>query len=230
MNRNDLMDALSGIDPKYIEEAAFELHGKPVRKQDAKVIRFRKGLLIALPAVAAAFVVLAVAIIMPTLRNLSKSESAAPAMSEAAEAPAMDEAAGEPAMNEAAEAPAMTEAAEAPAMNETDEAAAMSDAATEAAGAAEEESSYYAELGLISATYEAGILTVECENTLPADADEMEYSVTGTDADKETVYGSGTLKDIIKGRDPLTLDLTDLALLNGTYTLSINGESIEFTI
>ena len=29
MNGNDLMNALSGLDPKYIDEAALELHGKP---------------------------------------------------------------------------------------------------------------------------------------------------------------------------------------------------------
>lgn len=118
MNNNDLMDALSGLDPKYIEEAAFELHDKPISFADAKKKQTKKHLFIVLPAVAAAIVFLGVAIVLPTISRLNKGESAsmqsdaaAPAPQEsAAEAPAaMNE---EPAYTEEAPA-AMTESAEA---------------------------------------------------------------------------------------------------------------------
>ena len=121
MNGNDLMNALSGIDPKYIDEAAYELHGaksatKPLEPEagvetgSAKVVnitnkqRLRRNLLVVLPSVAAVLLIMCVA--LPAVLKVSKSESAT------AEAPmpsaAMEDAA--PAADAAAEAEPVAEA------------------------------------------------------------------------------------------------------------------------
>ncbi len=92
MNENDLFSALSMIDPKYIDEAAFELKDD---KKTAKVVdisrkrSIKKILYIALPSVAAILLIVAVAI--PAIVRITHSSSAT--MSEAAsEAPAATEA------------------------------------------------------------------------------------------------------------------------------------------
>ena len=92
MNENDLFSALSMIDPKYIDEAAFELKDD---KKTAKVVdisrkrSIKKILYIALPSVAAILLIVAVAI--PAIVRITHSSSAT--MSEAAsEAPTATEA------------------------------------------------------------------------------------------------------------------------------------------
>ena len=135
MNNNELFDALSGIDPKYIDEAAFELHGENADNNEAGNIvsidagkaakarksAIRKMIYIALPSVAAILLIVGVA--LPAIMRVSKSESAsAPAYDSAATAPA--EASEEPAMAEDAEAQA--EVAEEPSYNEAAEAPAAS--------------------------------------------------------------------------------------------------------
>ena len=258
MNGKDLFDALSGLENTYIDEAAFELHGTPASKQKkAKIVKIRRTLLIAIPSAAAILLVVAVA--MPFMLSHKNSESAsfapaAPSMDAAAEAPA-EEAAAEAAEDSIALAPAADYAseAEAPAMADeapaiADEAPAMADeapAAAEAAGAAPEEyetadedrktavSNYKAEgpVTLISAMYDKGILTVETKDALPKSFENMTYSITGTDkAGAEKEYGKGLIKDIVTGTDPLTLDISDLALAKGTYRLDIEGSSISFVI
>lgn len=123
MNGNDIMNALSGIDPKYIDEAAYELHGAgnasktKVMEPEAdeatdspKVVnitnkqRLRRNLMVVLPSVAAVLLIMCVA--LPAVLRVSKSESAT------AEAPmpsaAMEEAA--PSADAAEEAEPVAEA------------------------------------------------------------------------------------------------------------------------
>ena len=133
------MNALSGLDPKYIDEAAFELHGKAamqpaqtVRFDAARKARLRRNLLIALPAAAAAFLLIAVAIVFPTLSRLNKSDSAS--MAESA-APAYEDSAAE-APSYAEEAPSYEEAAAEPEPAYEAEQPQMNEAVTEAEGAA----------------------------------------------------------------------------------------------
>ncbi len=159
MNNNELFDALSGIDPKYIDEAAFELrteensvaqHDNVVSAKDHKInnrrtSNIRRMVFIALPSVAAILLIVGVA--LPAVMRISNSESAtAPAYNEAAEAPAPEAAAEEPSYDMAAEEPAYDESAGTEAMpdavSEAEEApAAAEDAVAESAttsGAAEE--------------------------------------------------------------------------------------------
>ena len=141
MNANDIMNALSGIDPEYIDEAAYELHGtEDISKtsdqtsvaspKTGKVVdittkrKIRRNLLVILPSVAAILLIMCVA--LPAVLRVSKSESA---MSEGAmpsatmedAAPSADEAAAE-ASEAVAEAPAAESAdAEVPAQAESAE-------------------------------------------------------------------------------------------------------------
>ena len=146
MNSNDIFDALSGIDPKYIDEAAYELHGgenhtADVPEETLKVVditqktskrNISKFVKIVLPSVAAILLIVGVA--LPAVLRVGKSESAmmsdaaaeAPAAEAAAEAPAAEaEAAGAeeaaPMADEAAaEAPAADNAAAEAATYDTD--------------------------------------------------------------------------------------------------------------
>lgn len=118
MNEKDLINALSGIDEKYIDEAAYELHDKAAG--DDRVVditsrrRLGKFVKIVLPSVAA--IILIVCVALPAVLRVSKSESAA--MSDSA--PAVEDAAAD------AEAPAYDEAA-----SEAEDAASTSGAAAE---------------------------------------------------------------------------------------------------
>lgn len=262
------MNALSGLDPKYIDEAAFELHDtkqKPgsVKPAKAKITNFRKGLLIALPAAAAAFLLIGVALALPALlkngATQSASEAAAPAYEAeeaAAEAPAsVAEAAAEPPMEAAdaaaeapenvydtsgyeAEAEAPMEAAETAAEPEPAQDAASinateapKEAGRESAKAAEEAALSEEGIGLTEADYHNGLLTVRISGSLPADLRNTDYTITGTAANgSEKSIDAGSLDQILVETDPLTLDLSDLNLSAGTYTLTIGEESIEFVV
>ncbi len=219
------MNALSGLDPKYIDEAAFELHGKTVSFADAKKARSKKALYIALPAVAAAVLFLGVAIVMPTISCLNKGESASMAES-TAPAPAAE-----------AEAPAFAdEVAEAPAFEEE----AASEAPAYAEEAASEEPAFTEEAtdgipAMTELTYVHRILFVKTAQALPDNIDTLKYTITGTDdgaakTDSQKTYASGTLGEIITGLDPLMLDITEADLPEGTYTLTIGNESMEFDV
>lgn len=206
MNGNDLLDALSGIDHKYIDEAAYELHDMPVRKKQGKVIRMNRTALIAIPA--AAVILLTVSVALPSLlrtKNESASYSASDSAATESAAPAYD----------AAEEPAY-DAAEAPAYEPEYEAA---DMAAETAVAA-------AKLGLDTAVYENGILTVEITGDTPDRIEDMDYIIT--EVSGGTVCSDGKLREILWGINPLMLDLSKLDLSAGTYTLSIGDESIDF--
>lgn len=250
MNNNDLMDAMSGIDPKYIDEAAFELHGTPIRKK-AKTVDFRRTVFIVLPAVAV--LLLTFSVTLPMVMRTNKSESASMPASDSAAyeaagaaeeaAPAYDSeapAAAEEAMP--AEEPAAAEEAmpaeepaaaeEAMPAYEAEEAEATADEApVQESKAAKSGLAGVVALGLEKATFSEGIITLEIKGSLPQDTASIVYSITGTDDNgSETTYAEGSLDDVLKSRDPLTLDISHLELHPGTYTLSIGDETIEFEV
>ena len=238
MNNNDLMDAMSGIDPKYIDEAAFELHGTPIRKK-AKTVDFRRTVFIVLPAVAV--LLLTFSVTLPMVMRTNKSESASMPASDSAAyeaagaaeeaAPAYDSEA--PAAAEEAtpaEEPAAAEEAM-PAYEAEEAEAAADEAPVQESEAAKSGLAGVVALGLEKATFNEGIITLEIKGSLPQDTHSISYSITGTDDNgSETTYSEGTLDDILKDRDPLTLDISHLKLQTGTYTLSIGDETIEFEV
>lgn len=243
MNGNDLFDALSGLDNTYIDEAAFELHGTPASKQKkAKIVKIRKTLLVVIPSAAA--ILLVVALALPFAISHKSSESAsfapsAPAMDTAAEAPAKEAAAEAPAADYAAEAeaPAMDTEAEAPAMAESagaqSEAAETENAEPAATLTADADRKKTAGTTALfeSADYSKGILTIETNGILPKNFEDMTYQITGTDnAGNEKEYGTGTVKDIMTATEPLALDISELNLAKGTYSIRIGEESISFEI
>ena len=159
------------------------------------------------------------------------SEAEAPAMAD--EAPAMAESAGAYDAADNAE-PAATLNTPGIASDEDRKTAhykTEQNTATESAAMAESEEESIGPVTLVSARYDKGIITVETKDSLPKSYENMTYSITGTDttgAEKE--YGKGLIKDIVTGTDPLTLDISDLALAKGTYSLEIEGSSVWFVI
>ena len=257
MNDQDLMNALSGLDPKYIDEAAYELHEKPDPGKSDKAVRKRTSmkrlLYFTIPGVAAA--ILAVAVALPVVIRTVSSGYAPMAASDAAEYPAPEEAMDSAADNEAADSAEAqsgyetADSAEAQGEYDTADSAGAQrgyDTAesagepiyesAEAAKAEDGSSDMAAESaagvpGLEKATYDEGRLIIEMKGTLPDDADDLEYMIISVDEKgRETVYARGTLKDILTKRDPLTLDIEDLGLSEGTYTLTVGTESVEFTV
>ena len=289
MNNNDLLNALSGIDPKYIDEAALELHAEQKteshidessvitsietadRTRLEKKIRTRRIVSIVLPT--AAVILFSLTVALPFIIRNGKSESTAPAASESATpmmseesatdsayyddaealadtAPAYEsaEAASDaaPAYNAeepAAEAASESEYAEADISSVTDSAKAESavkpdaselnttGSSSSAGSTSAKDSDSSSALGLESAKYADGILTVKITGTLPKNINTLEYSITGTEeTGSEKIYAKGKLSDIIIKKDPLTLDISGSALPAGTYTLSIGEETIDFTV
>ena len=304
MNNNDLLNALSGIDPKYIDEAALELHteqtqekatetDKPVSSAPAshsddssvvtsietadrtrleKKIRTRRIVSIVLPT--AAVILFSLTLALPFIIRNGKSESSAPAASESAAPMMSEEAATDSAYYDDAEALADTapayESAEAAsdaapadyaeepaaeAASESEYAEADISSASESAkaessvkpdtsasnmnttgsnasaGTSAKDSDSSSALGLESAEYADGVLTVKMSGTLPENVETIEYSITGADkTGSEKIYDEGNLSDILTGMDPLTLDISGSDLSAGTYTLSIGEEIIDFTV
>ena len=236
MNGNDLMNALSGLDPKYIDEAAFELHGKPEShsgsRKKAAVSNIRKYLFIAVPAAAA--VLLTVAVFMPAITRMNKGDMAsapAPASDSAEYAPLYEaEESAEPSLStdgllDAYET-AETESEKSSWSPET-----TNDAATEAVKSG---------WSLKQATYHEGFLILHTDGTVPTDPDELTYTIKRTDAGTtdssdntdgtEAIVAEGNLRSILTQTEPITLDITTLDLPAGTYTLTIADESAEFTV
>ena len=131
---------------------------------------------------------------------------------------------------EAAAEPEPAYEAEEPQMNEAvTQAEGASKSADEAAAPSEQESP--GALGLWEVTCLNDTLFVSMHGTLPEPVEEIKYTITGTDdGGLETVYAEGTLGDILIERDPLMLDIAEYDLSAGTYTLTIDGESIEFEV
>ena len=129
MSGNDIFNAISNIDPKYIDEAAYELHSQEDTEDSVsgssitdistkrKTVRARRLIWVALPSVAAVLLILGVAI--PAILRTGSTQPAATAEA-ASEAPADNAEA-------AAEAEAVDEAA--PAAEEVEQA--VSEAAAE---------------------------------------------------------------------------------------------------
>ena len=243
MNGNDIFTALSGLDPKYIDEAAFELKKSDTPKKNSKVVSIRRILYIAVPSAAAILLILAVS--LPAVLRVSKSESAATAPSEApsydaaaeAEMPAAEEAADETAEPEAASetaAEATAEAADEAPQTET-AGAPMYDEEINSEAAADElmaEQAKRADIEPISgasAKYDNGILTVILPETVIYDMNSS-YSILESDQPDAKTIQEGILKDVATGSDPLTLDISKLDLQSGTYTLKICDETIEFSV
>ncbi len=225
MNGNDLMNALSGLDPKYIDEAAFELHGKPESQsgtgKKAAASIYRKYLFVALPAAAA--VLLTVAVSMPAILRMSKGDMAsapAPASDSAEYAPSYEaEESAEPSYS----TDGLLDAYEI-AETESEESQwapdATNGAVTEAAKS---------EWSLTQATYHEGFLILHTDGTMPADPNELTYMIKRTDG-SETIVAEGDLRDILTQTEPIALDITTLDLPAGTYTLTIADESVAFTV
>ena len=257
MNNNDLMNALSGLDQKYIDEAAYELKEMPDPEKSDKAVRKRTSmkriLYFTIPGVAAA--ILAIAVALPVVIRTVSSGYAPMAASDAAEYPAPEEAVDSAAdldTAESAEAQSgydTADSAEAQGEYDTaDSAGAQSEYDTaesagepiyesaEAAKAEDGSSDMASESaagvpGFEKATYDEGRLIIEMKGTLPDDADDLEYMIISVDdKGRETVYARGSLKDILTKRDPLTLDIEALDLSEGTYTLTVGTESVEFTV
>ena len=243
MNGNDIFTALSGLDPKYIDEAAFELKKSDTPKKNSKVVSIRRILYIAVPSAAAILLILAVS--LPAVLRVSKSESAATAPSEApsydataeAEMPAAEEAADETAEPEAASetaAEATAEAADEAPQTET-AGAPMYDEEINSEAAADElmaEQAKRADIEPISgasAKYDNGILTVILPETVIYDMNSSYSILESGEPDAKTIQ-EGILKDVATGSDPLTLDISKLNLQSGTYTLKIGDETIEFSV
>ena len=260
MNGNDLLNALNGLDPKYIEEAAFELHDKPLHNKNAKITHFRKTLFVALPAAAA--VLITVSVLYSGVVRHNKNESAATGSvplyesEEAADASASDyyeeEAADDSASDSYKEVPENApdsdyyeeESEDIPASNYRGEEAAAASESTYEGEAAEsfmpaddnkdalgETAGTTAGFRCGKASYDKGILTIEVTGTLPSDIKDISYVITGKDdTGSEKTYSEGILGDIFEGSTPFTLDISGLKLSDGTYTLSIAEQNIEFVV
>ena len=279
MNNNDLFNALSGLDPKFIDEAAFELHGAAPKTKEAmiskiseksKISRIKKVIFVSLPAVAVIFLTLAVT--LPFLMRMNTNESASMATSDTAQYEAAEEAAADTApAYEAEEAAEAYEAEEAAGTYEES----VGNAAAEPAAAAGEEAEYGSADGMAAdatagsgtgssaessaksaadsseaissaakddsvqksasslerASFKDGILTVEIRRTLPENAEEMKYSITAAEeGGSKKILAEGKLGDIIRGQDPLTLDISTLKLPEGTYSFNLGSESIDFSV
>ncbi|MCR5773543.1 MAG: hypothetical protein K6G42_00530 [Lachnospiraceae bacterium] len=260
MNGNDLMNALSGLDPKYIDEAAFELKEDPGKIKKAKVFRMKKILLATIPA--AAVILITVTVTLPFLMRNNKSESASyEAADAAAEAePVYEAAETAEAADAAAEAESVHEAAEAadaaaeaePVHEAADEAEAeqvyeaketpaetQSAVADEAAAGTDslqeakkrEETGTDGALGLENAAYKDGVLTVDINGTIPLDPGKVKYTITGKDGKgSKKTFAEGNLGEILTEQETVRLDLSERHLPKGVYSLSIGDESIEFTV
>ncbi len=255
MNNNDIFNALSGIDEKYIDEAAYELHTEG--KADVVNITSKRSISrfvkIALPSVAA--IILIAAFALPAVLRVTKSDSAAMSDATAAgEAPAVAEEAA-PSYDEAA-APAAEENdssdAEAPAMAESaDEAApAMSEeAATETSGAAAESEEAATDshkrgstlnaaagpLEITEADYRRDILVIRFKSDLPEDIKDMDYRLTMKDGKGAgSLVSEGKLSELSDHIDItdnwLVIDLNGHGLAHGTYRLGIGDTYAEFNV
>lgn len=136
MSGNDIFNAISNIDPKYIDEAAYELHSQEDTEDSVsgssitdistkrKTVRARRLIWVVLPSVAAVLLILGVAI--PAILRTGSTQPAATAEAPAETAEATSEASADDA-EATAEAESVDEAA--PAAEEVEQA--VSEAAAE---------------------------------------------------------------------------------------------------
>ncbi len=247
MNANDLLQSLSGIDPKYIDEAAYELHGKETPKVIAydRKRRFRKYVAIALPSAAAALLFIGIA--MSGVLSSSKSDSAgavAEAPSAAAESAMSEttESMGEAAedMSDAAVTESMDEAAmaEEPAYEEAAEVAPAPEGTINAEAAAEpayEEAMHKEPWVLKEADYDRGILIIRCGGTIPENLEDLTYRLTKLNVPAAEAKVSGgklsALSDRIEVEDNwIVMNLTGNEPERGSYRLTIGDLSVDFEV
>ena len=246
MNNNDLMDAMSGIDPKYIDEAAYELHSQEDTEDSVsgssitdistkrKTVRARRLIWVALPSVAAVLLILGVAI--PAILRTGSTQPAATAEA-ASEAPADNAEAAAEAVDEAAPAAEEVEQAVSEAAAEepvADEAPAMPDEPL-AAGADSksesnkdrqtyttdvmEETAAAEEEAVPSpvAVYENGLLTIDTAELFHGPLDEAEYAIFDISEEQSAEpVAKGKLEDVTKQKE-----LTDEPLVLDLTSLAL---------
>ncbi len=245
MKNSDLFNALSGIDSKYIDEAAYELHGKENVVDITSKSRIRRFVLVALPSVAAILLIVAVA--LPAVLRVSKSDSAAtaseaPAASSAGSHSYDDTAMAESAEETVAEAPAAAETEEAaPAATENADNAKTNDAQTLGPNADYDttvESEYdTAEEPLVikEADYSRDILIFRCEADVPDSVLEERYILRRTDVDAaKSKVSEGKLSEL-SGNISLTdnyivVNMMDKPLEKGKYRILIGDAKAEFEV
>ncbi|MBO4374827.1 MAG: hypothetical protein J5829_06945 [Lachnospiraceae bacterium] len=259
MNGNDLMNALNGLDPKYIDEAAFELHEKEASEKRAKTIRFRRTLFVVIPAAAAILITMTTLLSSGVRRAKNESASFTPAADAAAtgaaapvyeeeaaseeasdEAPVFEEEAADAATEHSYDAAGADEAVQFPVAGELAEnfmPEAQADeektpAAPEAALNSEKKrESEDRRLRIESVSCENGTLTVKIKGTWPENVSDTVYIITGINDDgSEKICGKGTVEKLPKGQEPLNIDISGHGLEKGAYTLFILGEKTEFEI
>lgn|GEM_PF-1858746 len=184
MSGNDIFNAISNIDPKYIDEAAYELHsqedidysvsGSSITdiSTKRKTVRARRLIWVALPSVAAVLLILGVAIpailrtgsTQPAATAEATSEAPADNAEAAAEAEAVDEAA--PAAEEVEQAVSEA-AAEEPV---ADEAPAMSDETLTAGADSKSESNKDRQTYTTDVMEETAAAAAEAEEAVPSPA------------------------------------------------------------
>lgn len=234
MNANDIFTALSGIDEKYIDEAAYELHSddrKSGSEKDGtvgKVVditskrRIGKFVKIVLPSVAA--IILIVAVALPAVLRVTDNASST-AMSESA-APAADEAASEA----PAEAEAPVAAAEEAMSGSTDDLESDSK---------QEEARNTLTAGkspvVSEAEYSDGILVISLDMPLSESIKDMPYRLTVSDSDGDgSLVSEGILSELSDHIDiddnRLIIDLTENEPAPGTYRLSFGDTFAQFEV
>lgn len=239
MNADRLLSAISNIDSRYIDEAAYELGAEAVsdKSVDEKIVsihkkqRIRKMILIALPSVAAILLIVSVA--LPAMLRMGKSNAAATAEAPAAASEAAAEASEEPSYDAAAEAPAYEAEAESPAVEAAGEAAESTDESRRDSKTQSLNADTSAPM--LYAKYTAGILTIDIPGIEIADLSDLRYTISRTDTPShEGVIAEGPLSDLtdqtkITG-DELILDLSDISLDPGDHCIDLGSFTAEFTV
>ncbi|MCR5594328.1 MAG: hypothetical protein K6G12_00635 [Lachnospiraceae bacterium] len=212
MNNNDLMNALSGLDPKYIDEAAYELHSAPASKKNTKIVSFKKGLAIAFPIAAA--LILTVLVALPAISRLTGSSNMSESSTMSESSAPSHEAAYSDSYEEAAEAPEYGdyEAAEAPSAYgdyEATDSAAYEEAA--------EPSDYDAEATDSSAYEEAAEPILDASGSSADSATETQSAMNEAAKENDTAIDIATYENGI-----LTIEVTK--------PLPADYEESEYTI
>lgn len=246
MSGNDIFNAISNIDPKYIDEAAYELHSQEDTEDSVsgnsitdisikrKTVRARRLIWVALPSVAAVLLILGVAI--PAILRTGSTQPAATAEA-TSEAPADNAEAAAEAVDEAAPAAEEVEQAVSEAAAEepvADEAPAMPDEPL-AAGAdsksesnkdrqtyttdVTEETAAAEEEAVPSpvAVYENGLLTIDTAELFHGPLDEAEYAIFDISEEQSAEpVAKGKLEDVTKQKE-----LTDEPLVLDLTSLAL---------
>lgn len=241
MSGNDIFNAISNIDPEYIDEAAYELHSREDAENSVsgssitgissrrRTLRTRKFIWVALPSVAAVLLILGVAV--PAILRTGSTQPAATAEATSeAPAEAVPEFAQE---NSEEEMPAMSDETLAAG---TDSNKDRQTYTVNAAGEiAEAEAEAEEAVPSPAAVYENGMLIIDTAEFIHGPLDEVKYAIFDVNAPQSAEpVAKGSLKDITEQieltDDPLVLDLTSLALKPGKYRIEMETGTAEFTV